>query len=248
MILYVIPGSHPSRAAELMLRHKGIDFKRRDLITSLHKPILRARGFPRATVPALRGDDGRRVQGSTEISRYLDEVKPEPRLFPADPEQRRRVEDAERWGNDELQPVPRRISWWALLRDRSTVKDFLEGYRLGVPTGLAAKTAAPLIWMSSRYNHSTDDNVRADLANLPALLDEVDRLIDAGTIGGDEPNAADFQIATSLRLMLNFDQLAPLIEAHPRAAALARRILPEIPGRIPAVFPADWVPSGTPAS
>ena len=51
--LYVIPGSHPSRAAELMLRHKGLDYKRRDLITSLHKPILRARGFPHATVPAV---------------------------------------------------------------------------------------------------------------------------------------------------------------------------------------------------
>lgn len=244
MILYVIPGSHPSRAAELMLRHKGIDFKRRDLITSFHKPFLRARGFPHATVPALR-DDGRRVQGSTDISRYLDEVRPDPPLFPADPERRRRVEEAERWGNDELQPVPRRISWWALRRDKSTVRDFLEGYRLGLPTAVAAKTAGPLIWLSSKYNHSTDENVQSDLARLPALLDEVDRLADEGVIGGDPPNAADFQIATSLRLLMNFDQLEPLVEAHPRAAELARRILPHVPGRIPPVFPAGWIPSSS---
>ena len=240
----MIPGSHPSRAAELMLRHKGLDYKRRDLITSLHKPILRARGFPHATVPAIR-HDGRRVQGSTDISRFLDEIKPEPRLFPEDPEQRRRVEDAERWGNDELQPVPRRISWWALRRDKSSVKDFLQGYRLGVPTALAAKTAGPLIWMSSKYNHSTDENVQRDLGRMPELLAEVDRLIEDGVIGGPQPNAADFQIATSLRLLMNFDQLEPLIEAHPRAAELARRILPDIPGRIPPVFPAGWVPAAT---
>lgn len=227
-----------------MLRHKGIDFKRRDLITSLHKPILRARGFPRATVPAIR-HDGRRVQGTLEISRFLDELKAEPRLFPADAGERRKVEDAERWGNDELQPVPRRISWWALLRDRSSVRDFLEGYKLGVPTGLAATTAAPLIWISSKYNRSTDDNVRADLARLPALLDEVDRLIADGVIGGSRPNAADFQIATSVRLLMNFDQLETLLAAHSRATELARRILPDVPGRIPAVFPPDWVPAAT---
>ena len=250
MILYVIPGSHPSRAAELMLRHKGIDFKRRDLITSMHKPFLRLRGFPDATVPAIR-HDGRRVQGTLQISRFLDEVKPEPPLFPEDGQLRGKVEAAERWGNDELQPVPRRAAWWALLRDRSGVKEQLEGYKLGIPTGIAAKTAAPLIWLSSKYNHSTDENVKADLARLPSLLDEVDRLLEDGIIGGSEPNAADFQIATSIRLLLTFEQLAPLIEAHPRVAEHARRILPHVPGRIPGVFPQEWLPaapSGSAAS
>src|SRR4051794_41910341 len=30
--LYVLPASHPSMAAELMLKRKGVDYKRRDLI------------------------------------------------------------------------------------------------------------------------------------------------------------------------------------------------------------------------
>src|SRR5204862_1448529 len=75
--LYVIPASHPSLAAELMLQRKGIDFKRRDLITSMHIPILKAMGFPGRTVPALKAD-GRKVQGSRAIARFLDELKPEP--------------------------------------------------------------------------------------------------------------------------------------------------------------------------
>src|SRR5205085_6424699 len=119
--LYVIPASHPSVAAELMLQRKGIDFKRRDLITSMHIPILKAMGFPGRTVPALKAD-GRKVQGSRAIARFLDELKPEPPLFPADSAKRDAVEEAERWGDEELQPVPRRIAWVALGRDHSTVK------------------------------------------------------------------------------------------------------------------------------
>jgi len=35
--LYVIPGSHPARAAELILRYKGIDYKRRDLFPAISR-------------------------------------------------------------------------------------------------------------------------------------------------------------------------------------------------------------------
>jgi hypothetical protein len=34
--LYVIPGSNPSVAAELMLKRIGIDYRRRDLIHAVH--------------------------------------------------------------------------------------------------------------------------------------------------------------------------------------------------------------------
>ena len=89
--LYVIPGSHPSKAAELMLEHKGIPFKRVDLVTAIHRPALKLLGFRGKTVPAMKAD-GRKVQGTREISRALDEVKPEPRLVTSDA-----VAEAERW-------------------------------------------------------------------------------------------------------------------------------------------------------
>ena len=243
--LYVIPGSHPSVAAELMLRYKGIDYKRRDLITAMHIPILKAMGFPGRTVPALKAD-GRKVQGSRDIARFLDEVKPEPPLFPADSAQRDAVEEAERWGDEELQPVPRRIAWVALGRDHSTVKSLLEGYKLGMPTSVAAATAAPIIWAEKKINKATPDAVQADLAAVPGLLDHVDSLIAQGVIGGDQPNAADFQIATSVRLLMVFDQLLPLIAGRP-AEALALKVAPEFNGRIPAALPPEWVPAPTPA-
>src|SRR5439155_18684174 len=107
------------------LQRKGVPYERRDLITAMHIPILKAMRFEKRTVPALKWDDGRKVQGTRDISRFLDEVKPEPALFPADDVQRTKVEEAERWGDEQLQSVPRRLSWFVLGRDRSDLKGFM---------------------------------------------------------------------------------------------------------------------------
>jgi len=239
--LYVIPGSHPSIAAEMMFERKGVPYKRRDLVTAAHKPILKSLGFPRTTVPAVK-TDGRRIQGTHDIARWLEEVAPEPALLPSDPAARRRVEEAERWGDEELQAVPRRLTWYALGEDRSTIKEFLAGYKLGVPTSVAAATAGPIIWAEKKINKSTADSTRTDLQRLPSLLDEVDRLVGEGVIGGDEPNVADYQIATSVRLLMLFDQLRPLIENRP-AGRFALKVVPQMQGHVPASLPADWIPS-----
>jgi glutathione S-transferase len=235
--LYVIPASHPSMAAELMLKRKGIDYKRRDLVTAMHIPILKAMRFPSRTVPAIKTDDGRKVQGTRQISRFLDELQPEPPLFPAD--KRAEVEEAERWGDEQLQSVPRRLAWYALAEDRSDLKGFMEGYKLGLPTSVAVATAGPIIWAEKKINKASGDAVRADLERLPELLSHVDKLIADGVIGGDQPNAADYQIGTSVRLLLAFDQLRPLVS--PQATAWAEKVAPDPGGRIPSGLPPEWI-------
>ena len=100
-----------------MLEHKGIAYKRTDLLPVISKGALRALGFPGITVPAMK-IDGRKMQGSREIARELDRLRPEPPLFPADPEKRVAVEEAERFGDEELQPPIRQILWWACKRTR----------------------------------------------------------------------------------------------------------------------------------
>ncbi len=237
--LFTIPASHPSWSARLMLERKGIPYKRVDLVAGVHKPILRAVGFPGTTVPALRLD-GRRVQGTREISRALDEAVPEPPLFPADRDRRAKVADAERWGDEALQPVPRRIAWSILKRDRSPVRSYLEGSRLGIPTSVAAATSAPIVAYAARYNEADDDRVLADLNALPGLIDRVDSLIAEGVIGGAGPNAADFQIAPSIALLLTFDDIRPLITGRP-AEELATRLLPQFPGHAPPTLPASFL-------
>ncbi len=236
--LYVIPGSTPSRTAMLMLERKGIPYKRVDLIPVISKTLLRAHRFPGVTVPALKLN-GNRVQGSREIARELDRLQPEPPLFPADPEKRAKVEQAEAWG-DEFQQKPRRFSWWALNRDRAPMASYAEGSRLGIPLGLAVKTGGPTVALSARFTGATDENVSADLASLRADLDRIDAWIAEGVIGGPEPNAADYQLAPSVRLLITFDDLRPFIESRP-CGELANRIVPDFPGRMPPVFPAEWL-------
>jgi glutathione S-transferase len=234
--LFGVPASHPSLAAELMLQHKRIDYRRIDLVTAAHRGLVRALGFPGKSVPAIR-IDGAKVQGTTAIALALDALVPSPPLFPADPERRAAVVEAEAWGNEVLQPVPRRLIWNALKRDRSTVASYLEDAKLGIPTSVAARTSAPIAAAARRFNRATDEAVARDLEALPELIDRVDDLIEEGVIGGSERNAADFQIATSVSLLLTMDDVRPLIEGRP-AERLARELVPRQPGHMPRVFAA----------
>jgi glutathione S-transferase len=236
--LFVIPGSHPSRTAMLMLERKGIPYKRVDLMPVISKGVLKAQRFGGITVPALKLD-GKRVQGSMEIGRELDRLQPDPPLYPADPELRAKVEEAEAWG-DEFQQKPRRLSWWAFKKDRAPMASYTEGARLGVPVGLAVKTGGPLVTVAAKLNGSTDVGVSADLASLRADLDQIDAWIADGVLGGPQPNAADYQIAPSLRLLMSFDDLRPFIEGRP-CGEMAMRVVPDFPGRTPPLVPAEWL-------
>jgi glutathione S-transferase len=237
--LFVIPASHPSIAAQLMLEHKGIAYKRTDLLPVISKGVLRLAGFPGVTVPALK-IDGRRVQGSREIAREIDRLQPEPALFPADVEKRAAVEEAEQWGDEVLQPPMRQILWWAIKRDKEPLRSYSEGAKLGLPISLAMKTAAPIVALSARFNGADDEHVRRGLAEMPAMLDKADAYIAAGVLNGEELNAADFQIAPSLGLAMTLEDLRPAIENRP-AGALAMRVVPNYPGKTPPILPPAWL-------
>jgi glutathione S-transferase len=72
------------------------------------------------------------------------------------------------------------------------------------------------------------------------MLQRIDDWIAAGVLGGDQPNAADFQIAPSLGLALTLEDLRPAIENRP-AGQLAKRIVPGYPGHTPPSLPAAWL-------
>jgi glutathione S-transferase len=236
--LYALALSHPSQAVRLMLELKGIDHEVKDLLPGFHPPQLRLAGFRGDTVPALK-IDGRRLQSSLAISRALDEIQPDPPLFPADPERRHAVEEAEVWGEREFQPVPRRIFRWSTTHSAELRRWMAKSIGMPAP-GLAATMNVPIAKHFARKAGAGDERVRADIASLPALFDHVDALIAEGTIGGDQPNAADFQIATTARVFVGFEDLAPLLEGRP-TEELALRILPRYPGRIPRVLPSEWL-------
>jgi glutathione S-transferase len=129
--LYVIPGSHPAMAARRMLELKGIPYKRVDLMPVISRAALKAMRFPSNTVPSLVIGE-RKLTGSRAIAEELDRLRPDPPLYPADRDERVAVEEAERWGEEVLQPAARRISWNVLRRDRSPLATYAEGARRGV--------------------------------------------------------------------------------------------------------------------
>jgi glutathione S-transferase len=248
--LYVIRGSHACRSGSLMLEHKGISFRRVVLPTGAHPMLVRALGFPGhrepirsvdgathgslalldrlGTVPALRyGSE--RVQTNLAIAEFLERIEPEPFLFPADPEQRKAVEEAQAWGDGPFQMAARRIVLAGARNGLDALRDRAGDGRLGP---LLAKSER-LRWVNNeiaarmifRANAERDAEL---LAELPPMLDRIDGWIAAGVLGGAELNAADLMIAPSLALISYRLDVRAQIEARP-AWAWLERVLPEPP-------------------
>jgi glutathione S-transferase len=227
-----IPASHPCLAVQLMLEYKGVAYVRRDLPNQLHKLVLPLLGYSERTVPVLR-IDGRRVQGSTRIARVLEDLVPEPALFPSDPTERQQVEVLEAWVDADLQDTVRTLAQWAAKQDSAALAPIAVASDIPVSPRLLATAMpvfAPLVLATIRIGR---DRARRALEKLPASLDRVDAAIGEGVVGGEFPNAADFQLATCVRLASLIDELQPLLDDRP-ALTLARRIAPDYPGRFTA--------------
>lgn len=236
--LYAIKLSHPSHAARLMLEHKGIEHRITMFPAGLHPVLVRLAGFRGNTVPVLK-IDGRRVEKSLVIARELDRLKPEPGLYPADAAARARVEEAERWGEAELQPLPRRTFRWALTQQREAREWTARFEGLPAPS-VQARINVPLVKRFASAVGATDERIRQDLAELPGKLDRVDELVANGTLSLEQPNAATFQIGTSIRALSIFAQMEPLLAGRP-CGDIARSVLPEYP-QSPAELPSEWLP------
>jgi len=239
--LFVVHGSHPCAAVEAALRMKGIEYSKVEWPPPMHAPLQRVL-FGRRTVPGIR-IDGEKIVGSGAIMHRLDELVVEPALFPADPERRARVEEAERWGDEVLQPMARRLLWPAMKARPDAAPSYTKGAKIAMPSAAVKLSMPAIARVELKMNAATPQSLTDDLRALPGHLDRVDAWIEDGTIGGEEPNAADLQIASSLRLMLTLADLRPLIDPRP-AGELARRLFPDLPGDMPAgALPSDLIPS-----
>ena len=244
--LYVIPGSHACRSAMLMLEHKRVPYERTEFVTLLHPMAARMRGFNAGgqtriaggkrplglrmgdrlgTVPGLAAGK-ERISTNYAIARFLDERHPDPPLFPADPAERAKVEEAERWANGPLQMAARRIPGAAIARDpvasSRTTGDGRLGYLL-YKRELTRRLVIPRI-IGGVFATSRSPE-RDPVDELPAMLDQIDAWIADGVVGGEQLNAADFMVAPSLALILYRHDVMPMFEGRP-ALALVDRLLP----------------------
>jgi glutathione S-transferase len=246
--LYVILGSHACRTGMLLLDHKGIEYKRVVLPTAVHPFALRALGFAgnrdpmrdldgkrplmlaaadrSGTVPSLRIDETR-IKTNRAIARHLEQIRPDPPLFPADPQRRAAVEEAERWGDEELQMVARRLGLAAAMHGPDALANRGGDGRLGPLLFRSTTVRRAGVGFIRRFVFDATAGPEAKLtAELPAMLDRVDAWIADGTLNGEQLNAADYVIAPSLALLSYVLALRPLMEDRP-LMALVDRVLPD---------------------
>jgi glutathione S-transferase len=244
--LYTLPGSHPCAAVEAALQLKSIAYQRVDLLPMtqiLAGPIL----YGGTTVPGVRGD-GERLVGSRTIMRRLDALAPEPPLLPppGDPSYAR-VLEIERWGDEVLQSVPRRLIDAAFLRQPSAMESYAADAKLPLPRPLLRPAMPLTARLMAIRNKARDESARADLLALPRQLDRIDAWIADGLLGGEHANAADLQIGSAIRLLMSIGDVRPLIDGPPaRPAASLARYFPPMVGAVPAgVLPAAWLTSSS---
>ena len=225
--------------AAAALELKGLEYEKVALPMPHTEEMERLYGPGNGTVPGLTIDGDERVHGSIAILERLEQLVPEPPLYPepiADA-----VSQAERWGDRELQDLGRRLPWGAIHFRPEAMGTFAEPPQPLDPAGTDfAIRFARAMW---KYHRISAARLAEDLAGLPQKIDHVDELAAEGTIGGERPTAADLQIGATLRVLLTVGDVRPLLEGRP-AEEIARRWFPDYAGDVPAgAFPAGWVPS-----
>jgi glutathione S-transferase len=235
--LHTLPPSPPGHTVEAALRLKGLAYEKVELQAGKHKEAMaEVYGPERTTVPGILIDD-ERVHGSVAILERLEELQPEPSLYP--PAIAEAVHEAERWGDGRLQDLSRYLPWGALHFRPEALGTFGGGTALDAAGTDFAMKVIRATW---KYHGLTAQALYDGLQDLPELLDRVDALAADGTIGSEHVTAADLQIGASLRTLLTVGDLHPLMEGR-ASEEIARRLFPDYPGLVPAgALPAGWVP------
>lgn len=239
---YVFADSYPCEAVLAAARHKGIRYERVEIPPVVHAPVMRVM-FGERTVPGAQ-IDGRKVHRTSAIFHALDEMVPEPRLFPADPDHRTLVEQAETWGAGPFQDIGRRLVWFHMRGRPEVVRRWAEVDAHTVSRTTKRMFARPMAEIAAMANEATAERVEDDLAALPGHLDRVDALIADRVIGDPSaPNAADFQILSSVAAWWLIADLRPVLAGRSSVASALRlfpRFLerPAIPG---GVMPDAWL-------
>ncbi len=222
--LYVLPGSHPCAAVEVALRRKGIPFR-------ASRPAADDAG--RGGAAALRRPHRSRGCGST-ASDWSARARscaastllaPEPPLLPADPAEREPCWRPSGGAMTSSRACPGGSSTRASCATRGD-GELRRRRQATAATGLLRPALPLTAKLMARRNHAQRRAVRADLAALSGQLEKIDAWIADGLLGGEEPNAADLQIGSTIRLLETIGDVRPLIEGHPprrRLRATSRR-------------------------
>ncbi len=240
--LHALPPSHPCVTVSAALKYKGLEFERINLdYHDFGDRMEEIYGKENRTVPGLTiGDET--IHGSAAILERLDQLFPEPTLYPepiADA-----VREAETWGEGDFQDFGRRLAW-GVLRFRPEFLGVLSGGGQLDPAG--TDFAMKFVEATWKYHGITCARIAEDLEQLPGAVEQIETFASEGLIDGETPTAADFQIGATARVLLAIGDLAPILDGTAIASSV-RKFLPGYSTLVPAgAFPAGWVKTEVPA-
>jgi glutathione S-transferase len=233
--LHAVPPSHPCTTVAAAIELKGLEYERIDFpYEERAEKMEEIYGEGNYRVPGAV-IDGEAIHGSRPIMARLEELEPEPVLYPSDA-----VREAERWADEELQDLGRGLTWGAMHFRPESMGTFAGGPPLDAPgTDFAIK----FVRATWRYHGITAVRLEEELAGLPAKIEHIEQLAADGVIGGEQPNAADLHIGATIRVLLPIADLRPLFEGT-AAERIAGTLFPPAVGEVPAgAYPVGWVPA-----
>ena len=196
IVLWHIELSHYNEKARWALDYKQIPHQRRVPMPGLHgvRAMMLTHGAQRR-LPVL-DLEGRRIGDSTAIIAALEEYRPEPPLYPADPADRVRALELEEYFDEELAPSVRRFIWHYTLPDPDAVAAAL--FTKPSPTReRLLRATAPVATRLVRADYSVNDDSAAQArAEIVAAMDRLeDELQPSGCLVGEGFSVADLTAA-----------------------------------------------------
>ena len=219
VVLWQIEVSHYNEKARWALDYKRIPHRRRTPMPGLHqfRALVLTRGS-HARLPVLELD-GRRVGDSTAIIAALEEYRPEPPLYPADEDARRRALELEDWFDEELAPRVRRFIWHHTIDDTDAVIESVIPNAGRIRKGVM-RAMSPVGRVVVRRDYGADEAGAAEaVKGIRAAMDRLEReLGPGGYLVGDSFTVADLAGAALF---------TPLL-APPERPHAPRRVAPAV--------------------
>jgi glutathione S-transferase len=191
-VLWQYSFSNYNEKARWAFDFKGVRHRRRSVTPGSVRGFWLSRGD--RTLPAI-DLDGERIIDSTAIIAALEQRRPDPPLYPADPEERRRALELEDFFDEHAGHDMRRVGFWELRDHLDYGLDFMTTDLPPLKARIAKtrlRLAFPVVWryMNRRYDF-TEATVERSRGTLEAGLNR----IETERAGGDHLVGEQFTVA-----------------------------------------------------
>ena len=196
--LWQIEISHYSEKVRWALAYKDVEHRRRSPLPGAHMGVALwlTRGEQK-TFPIL-SLEGRNIGDSSEIIAALERRFPNPPLYPADPEQRRRALELEEFFDEELGPHVRHLAFHEMRGDPERLRAIAEETAPSTFPG-AVSAAYARAFSSLRWRSGDSEAAEVDRAKIVDAFDRIEQELGSDDyLIGEAFSVADLTAASLL--------------------------------------------------